>query len=123
MTFSKYLRSAAIAVAFALMLVPALARVTSAHPAIDIAASNWKFTPATIEAQVGQPTTLRIISSEGVHGIKSSDLDIAATTIMPDKTTEVTFTPKKAGTYVIHCNIPCGAGHEDMKLTIVVKDS
>ena len=94
-----------------------------AHPSIDIAVANWKFTPSTITIPVGEPTTLRLTSTSGVHGIKSDDLGIPLTTIPDGKVVEVTFTPKKTGTYVLHCQIVCGPGHSDMALTIVVSDA
>jgi cytochrome c oxidase subunit II len=93
----------------------------SAHPSIDVAVANWKFTPSTITIPVGEPTTLRLTTTSGVHGIKSDELGIPMTTIPNGKVVEVTFTPKKAGTYVLHCQIFCGPGHADMALTIVVK--
>jgi len=92
----------------------------AAHPSIDIAVANWKFTPATIKIPVGEPTTLRLTTTSGVHGIKSDELGIPMTTIPNGKVIEVTFTPKKAGTYVLHCQIFCGPGHADMTLTVVV---
>src|SRR5450755_96163 len=95
----------------------------SAHPSIDIAVANWKFTPAKITIPVGEPTTLRLTTTSGVHGIKSDDLGIPMTTIPNGKVVEITFTPKKAGTYVLHCQIVCGPGHADMALTIVVSDA
>lgn len=98
--------------------VPAL--VALAHPSIDIVASNWKFTPSTIELHVGQQTTLRLTSSEGVHGLASSDLGIPQTTITPGTWQTVVVTPTKAGTYVLHCTIVCGAGHPNMALTVHV---
>ena len=96
---------------------PALAQ----HPTLDIVAANWKFTPATIEMHVGETTVLHITSSGGVHGIKSDDLGIPQTTIAPNKFVDVSVTPTKPGTYVIHCTIPCGRGHGDMTLTVEVK--
>ena len=93
----------------------------SAHPTVDIAVANWKFTPAKIQAHVGEQMTLRFTSSEGVHGVESADLGIPKTTIPPGKVTEVSFTPKKAGTYVIHCAILCGDGHDKMTLTVEVQ--
>lgn len=93
----------------------------SAHPSVDIVASNWKFTPGTIVVHVNQPTTLRLTSSEGVHGIASDELGIPSTTILPGKFVIVTFTPKKVGTYTVHCAVFCGAGHPNMALTIKVK--
>ena len=112
-----------IAAAAALSALAALAPVpASAHPTVDIAVANWKFTPAKVTIPVGEPTTLRLTSTSGVHGIRSDELGLPLTTIPNGKTVEVTFTPKKTGTYVLHCMVFCGAGHADMALTIVVTD-
>lgn len=113
------LLAAAIAFSSISMFAPAPA---SAHPTIDIAVANWKFTPAKITIPAGEPTTLRLTSTQGVHGIQSDDLGIPQTTIPNGKVVEVTFTPKKPGTYVIHCSVFCGPGHPNMMLTIVVTD-
>ncbi len=86
---------------------------------IDVTASNWKFTPGTITVHLNQATTLNLISKEGVHGISSSDLGISNTIIMP-KSTSVTFTPHKVGTYELHCTMPCGPGHAEMTLIVKV---
>ncbi|HEY5094320.1 MAG TPA: DUF305 domain-containing protein [Candidatus Eremiobacteraceae bacterium] len=91
-----------------------------AHPTIDVAASNWKFTPATITVNAGEPTTLRLISTSGTHGIASDDLGISSTMIQPGKFVEVSFTPKTSGTFAVHCSVFCGAGHPNMVLTVVV---
>lgn len=101
--------------------VIALASPAFAHPTVDVVASNWKFTPATIEMHVGETTVMHITSSGGVHGIQSDELGIAQTTIKPGEFTDVSVTPKKAGTYQIHCSIVCGSGHGDMVLTVEVK--
>jgi cytochrome c oxidase subunit 2 len=111
-----FIAVALIAVA-GLVFAPSAVR---AHPSIDIVASNWKFTPSTIELHVGETTTLRVTSSEGVHGLQSDDLGIKQMTIMPGQFQTVEVTPKKAGKYVIHCSIMCGAGHADMALTVNV---
>jgi cytochrome c oxidase subunit II len=91
-----------------------------AHPSVDIVASNWKFTPNAITLHAGETTTLRLTSSEGVHGLQSDDLGIPMTMIQPGKTTSVDVTAKKAGKYVLHCAIMCGAGHPNMTLTVNV---
>lgn len=114
-------RFSAIVVAAGLLSSAFLVQAAAAHPTVDIVASNWKFTPSTITVPVGEPTTLRLTSAEGVHGIASTDLGIPTTTIMPGKFVTVTFTPKKAGTYPVHCAVICGAGHADMILTIKVQ--
>ena len=109
-----------LALTAAAALVIGLAGRVLAHPSIDIVASNWKFTPGTITLHVGEPQVLRFTSSEGVHGVQSDELGIPLTTIMPGKFTAITVTPKKAGTYVLHCAIMCGAGHANMKLIVKV---
>ena len=111
------LRSLAIAAAFVSLVAAPFA---SASPAIGVVASNWKFTPSTIQLHVGQTATLRLTSSEGVHGLQSDDLGIPMTTIMPGAVKNVEVTPKKAGKYVLHCAIMCGAGHPNMTLTVDV---
>jgi cytochrome c oxidase subunit 2 len=92
----------------------------SAHAPIDIAVSNWKFTPAVVTLHVGEIVTFRLKSSEGVHGIISAGLGIPKTLLLPGKVTAVSFTPKKAGTYLVHCAIPCGSGHDTMLFTVKV---
>lgn len=114
-------RLTAVLTAIIALALTAAYRPAHAHPSIDVVASNWKFTPASITLHVGETTTLRFTSSGGVHGIKSDDLGIPMTTIAPGNFVTVQVTPKKAGTYVLPCQIVCGAGHADMKLTVVVQ--
>lgn len=108
--------------ALAAMLIAGAMAPAAAHPSIDVAASNWKFTPDAIVLHVGETTQLRLTSTEGVHGIKSDALGIPMTTLTPGKFVIVDVTPKKAGTYVLHCEIICGPGHGKMTLTIKVED-
>jgi cytochrome c oxidase subunit II len=115
---TKHFLTLTVGLALAGLIGPAAPAL--AHPTIDIVASNWKFTPSTIELHVGQETTLRLTSSEGVHGIASDDLGIPTTAITPGAFKTVNVTPKKAGKYVLHCAIMCGAGHASMTLTINV---
>ncbi|MBV8364132.1 MAG: cupredoxin domain-containing protein [Candidatus Eremiobacteraeota bacterium] len=114
------LKALTIAGLLAISLGAPMQRV-SAHPSIDVAAANWKFTPDVIKLHVGETTALRLTSTEGVHGIKSEELGIPQTTITPGKFVTVEVTPKKAGTYVLHCAVICGPGHEKMALTIKVE--
>lgn len=86
-----------------------------------IEASNWKFSQTTIVAHVGVPMTLHVSSAAGMHGLKSDELGIPDTMLMPGKNTTVTFTPKKAGTYQVHCSVPCGPGHAGMAFTVKVE--
>jgi cytochrome c oxidase subunit 2 len=105
--------------AIAMIALVGPARAASAD--VTLQASNWQFSPAVIEAHVGVPVTLHVTSTEGVHGISSDELGIPNTMLTPGKTVTVTFTPKKAGTYDVHCSVPCGPGHADMKFTVKVE--
>jgi len=84
------------------------------------ASSDAMFSPSEITVHAGQPVELKIVGKTGVHGIESSALGIAATTITPGSTKTVTFTPTKAGTYTLHCTIPCGADHSQMVIVVKV---
>jgi len=92
----------------------------AASTSVDIVASNWKFTPGAIQLHAGQVTTLRVTSSDGVHGLHSDELGIPQTTITPGSVKTITLTPKKTGKYVLHCTVFCGNGHADMALTVTV---
>jgi cytochrome c oxidase subunit 2 len=89
---------------------------------IALTASNWKFSPEVVEAHAGQTITLKITSSAGLHGIQSDDLGIPNTMLPPGKTVTITFTPAKAGKYVVRCSVPCGPGHGAMTFTVKVED-
>ena len=93
----------------------------AATPPVDVVASNWAFTPAKIVMHVGVPTTLRVTSREGVHGLASDAVGIPKTTLLPGKVTTIVVTPKKAGLYKVPCSIICGAGHASMILTVDVE--
>jgi heme/copper-type cytochrome/quinol oxidase subunit 2 len=91
-----------------------------ASQTIDVVASDWKFTPNTVVLHANQTTTLRLSSKEGVHGLQSDDLGIPMTALVSGSVKTLEVTPKKPGTYVLHCAIMCGAGHANMTLTVKV---
>jgi plastocyanin len=111
-------RTVTVAMGAAPATAPPTATVVSA---VNVVASNWKFTPDTFTVAAGTPVTLRLTSTSGVHGIQSDSLGIPLTAISENQFVKVTFTPRTAGTYVVHCAIQCGAGHRNMTLTVVVK--
>lgn len=108
-----------LAFAAAFLGVSTIAR-SAAQPTIDVVASNWKFTPNTIQLHVGQETTLHLTSTEGAHGLQSDDLGIPMTMIVPGSPKNVEVTAKRTGKYVLHCALVCGAGHANMTLTVNV---
>ena len=95
--------------------------VASGAPlSVNVTASNWKFAPDSINLTLGKTMKLHLSSSSGVHGLESAELGIPLTAMEPGKIVTVSVTPEKTGTYVLHCAIVCGSGHENMTLTVVV---
>ncbi len=115
------MRSVTVATFVALAGFLAVPAYAESAPPLTLEASNWQFTQTTVAAHVGVPVTIHIISKQGVHGIKSDELGIPDTMLLPGKTVTVTFTPKKAGVYKVHCSVPCGPGHADMAFTVKVE--
>lgn len=101
-----------------LMLLGTASRVPNV---IDVRAVPSVFSPDRIVLHVGQTATLRFAQTGGVHGLYSADLGIDHVVIAEGQTAIVTLTPRKTGTYVLHCRIYCGPQHPSMILTIVVE--
>ena len=103
---------------------PKLPSTMAAHSAemrtIDVKAYRYSFEPETITVHEGEPVKLVLTSKDVTHGIADADLGIPNTVIFKGKTSTVTFTPKKLGTYKVHCSVFCGVGHANMVLTVKV---
>ncbi|MHA6258505.1 cupredoxin domain-containing protein [Sporosarcina sp. CAU 1771] len=83
---------------------------------INISAINFEFDQAEYTVNAGEKVKITFKNEEGMHGIAIDGLDVD---IKGDG--EATFTPTEPGEYTIYCNIACGAGHADMKSTLIVK--
>jgi|SRR5579863_4237430 len=109
---------AASAVLFSLSLASSHAADTDNQ--IDIVAVPSSFAPNTITLHAGVKTILVFTRTQGAHIIESSALGIPHTLLVSGHDTSVAVTPAKPGTYVLHCELPCGDQHDKMTLTIVV---
>ena len=122
-------------------LVPAVA-LADGPQQVHLTAKEFSYTPNTVDLTVGQPVQLTIVNAGTVdHDIKS-DIPIANLTYQradndpseqsdnaakgvfdvdfaPGHTSQVTFTPTKAGTYAFACDEP-GHTQAGMKGTFVV---
>jgi cytochrome c oxidase subunit 2 len=87
---------------------------------VDIVARRFQFTPNVVTLKKDEPVVLRLRSEDVVHGFFARPLGID-TTITPGKVTEVPLTPHAAGSFPVICHHFCGAGHGNMKLTVVVE--
>jgi cytochrome c oxidase subunit 2 len=123
MMLSKLLVVAAclltVALAAGVAGVPALA--DGAGRVIKVTAKRYEYSPGEITLKKGVPVTLEFTSLDRPHGFSCPDLGIR-TDIMPGKVNRVHFVPQKTGTFVCHCDIFCGEGHEDMAGKIIVTE-
>jgi cytochrome c oxidase subunit 2 len=87
---------------------------------IAISAKRFEFTPNQLTLQRGVPVTLRVSAEDRDHGFFQEELDLELD-LTPGHVSEVTFTPQKAGRFVVICDHFCGSGHGNMKLVIDVK--
>ena len=102
-----------------LVAVSAMA-LPAAAGTVTITAKNWAFSPSVVHLKKGQPVHFDLRSTQGVHGLNVPAVGLNNVT-MTAKETDVTATPKKAGTFVGQCAVFCGAGHAKMKMTFIVK--
>lgn len=87
---------------------------------IAISAKRFEFTPNHLELRRGEPVTLRVSAEDRDHGFYQEELEIELD-LTPVHVSEVTFTPEKAGRYVVICDHFCGSGHGNMKMVIDVE--
>jgi len=85
-----------------------------------ITASQWTFSPNTITVKQGDLVRLRVNSIDVAHGLMIPDYDINKV-LNPGETVLIEFTADKRGAFSFRCSVQCGAGHPDMKGTLIVE--
>jgi cytochrome c oxidase subunit 2 len=91
-----------------------------AEKIIKITAKKFEFSPEKIVLKKGVPVTLELTSLDHKHGFAVPELGIRSD-IKPGETARVHVVPDKVGTFVFHCDVFCGDGHEGMSGQIVVE--
>ncbi|MBI4143839.1 cupredoxin domain-containing protein [Candidatus Woesearchaeota archaeon] len=93
---------------------------TTAVKEFRVVASQWKFTPNTIEVSQGDRVRIIAHSEDVTHGFVIKEYDIS---MQLDDNTEKTveFVADKKGTFSFFCNIPCGSGHGGMRGQLIVR--
>jgi cytochrome c oxidase subunit 2 len=86
---------------------------------IEVTAKRFEFAPDEITLKKGEPVVLVLRSTDVAHGIRFKELGVEGK-VIKSGSTEIAFTPGKAGTFVGHCSVFCGAGHGGMTLTLHV---
>ncbi|MCL6625135.1 hypothetical protein [Alicyclobacillus shizuokensis] len=112
---------AALAVATVMLMAGGCGQAnqsTSKVPAdavkVKVVASDFKWSLSQTDFAVGKPIDFVVSSKQGTHGFSIDGTDISQTVSQGDAPVNVVFTPKKAGTYTIRCDVYCGSGHQDM---------
>ena len=96
------------------------AQPEASTPVVEIHAKRFEFTPNLISLKKDQPVTIRLVSTDRAHGllIEALKIDLDAE---DGKPAEVTVTPREIGRFPAICDHYCGAGHGNMKMTVVVE--
>jgi cytochrome c oxidase subunit 2 len=95
-------------------------RSFAAERVIPIKAHKFTYEPDEIVLKLNEPAILEFTSADVVMGFNAPDFKVRAT-IIPGQTARVRIVPDKTGTFVFHCDVFCGDGHEDMDGTIRVE--
>ncbi len=98
---------------------------TEAEPAENISrksitARQWEFSPATIRVKMDDKVVLTIRSADVVHGFGLAAFGVNET-LNPGQDVVVEFTADRKGAHSFICTVNCGAGHADMKGTLIVE--
>ena len=88
---------------------------------IAITAKRFDYTPGDVTVKKGVPVTLALTSQDVDHGLKFKELKVSINA-KKGQTSEVTFTPDKAGTFIGQCSVFCGSGHGGMHMTLHVTE-
>jgi cytochrome c oxidase subunit 2 len=100
------------------------AQVSASDPTehvVQITAKRFEYSPATITVKKGEPVVLELVSLDRVHGFDLPDFKLR-TDVKPEQSVRLRFVPDKAGRFEFHCDVFCGAGHEDMTGELVVEE-
>ena len=94
-------------------------RSFAAERVIPIKARKFTYEPDEILLKLNEPVVLEFTTADVVMGFNAPDFKARAT-IIPGQTARLRIVPDKEGTFVFHCDVFCGDGHEDMDGTIRV---
>jgi cytochrome c oxidase subunit 2 len=86
---------------------------------IEVSAKRFGFEPAELTLKKDEPVDLVLKSNDVPHGLRFKELNVDIR-VSKGGTTDVHFTPNKAGTFVGHCSVFCGTGHGSMTLKLHV---
>ncbi|BFT69920.1 MULTISPECIES: cupredoxin domain-containing protein [Paenibacillus] len=84
---------------------------------VTLKATNFKFDQTEYRVKKGEPVTITLDNSQGIHGASIKEFNVK----LDNSNKTFTFTPDKTGSFPITCSIMCGSGHANMKTTLIVE--
>lgn len=78
------------------------------------------YAPEKMEIEAGSTVNFYITTTDVVHGFQIVGTNVNMM-VVPGEVNHLTYTFDKPGEYLILCNEYCGAAHENMFTTIIVK--
>ena len=91
---------------------------------VRVIAERFSFTPSQITVAVGEPIELHLKSEDTAHGFRIHGVPVNV--VIPKRGHNelvVSFRADTPGRYLFECNRMCGAGHNFMRGTLVVREA
>ena len=107
------------AIAVAAIMSPHAAAADQPVQEVQIVATRYAFEPETIRVTAGEPVRLVIRSRDVMHGFSIPDLKIDARIPAGGEPITVEFVAPPPGRYDIACSAYCGAGHSQIRASLV----
>lgn len=121
MTKQGILISGGLAVIVALLLGTATLLAHSRERVVHVQVKRFQYIPKEIVLKRGEPVVLELESLDVPHGFNAPDLALRSD-VIPGQITKLRLVPQKTGHFLVHCDIFCGIGHEDLFGTIIVEE-
>lgn len=116
--FWPWLGLAVFIIAFAPLPKFSSPAAPTAHTVV-IEARQFAYTPGEIRVNPGDRVTLRLVSTDVVHGLYLDGYDLSLEAD-PGQGAELTFVADKPGSFRFRCNVTCGAMHPFMVGKLIV---
>lgn len=88
---------------------------------IAVSVGDWYFKPDVINIKKGEKVQIQVTGDSGIHGFGIPSLGINVR-VETGKTITIDIPTDTVGSFEIMCTVPCGAGHKEMKATVVITE-
>lgn len=102
------------------IIIPKLRKIGENEYEVVMTLQVFAFNPSKIEIPAGSTVHFTLTFKDVTHGFQVAKTNINAM-IMPGYVQKITQKFDNPGEYLVLCNEYCGAGHQAMATTIIVK--